>query len=160
MLGHLGFSYIGLIWLIMLMVPNLIWTKHQPKGYSAENESRILLVFERLGEVLVSICALVFRDFNLNGFYERGIWLILSFLCMLFYEYWWFRYFRSQHTLKDFYCSLFGIPLAGALLPVTAFFLLGIYGKVVWMIIFAVILGIGHIGIHFNHAKKIKEDED
>lgn len=30
MLGHFGFSYIGLLFLVMLMVPNLIWTKKQP----------------------------------------------------------------------------------------------------------------------------------
>ena len=28
-----GFSYIGLIFLVLLMVPNIIWTKNQPKGY-------------------------------------------------------------------------------------------------------------------------------
>ena len=26
-----GFSYVGLIFLVMLMVPNLIWTKHEYK---------------------------------------------------------------------------------------------------------------------------------
>ena len=30
---RLGFSYIGLIWLIMLFVPNFIWTKNKPKDY-------------------------------------------------------------------------------------------------------------------------------
>ena len=29
-MGHFGFSYTGLIFLLMLTVPNLIWTKHQP----------------------------------------------------------------------------------------------------------------------------------
>lgn len=29
MLGHFGFSYVGLLFLVMLMVPNLIWTKNQ-----------------------------------------------------------------------------------------------------------------------------------
>ena len=28
-----GFSYVGLIFLLMLMVPNIIWTKNQPKDY-------------------------------------------------------------------------------------------------------------------------------
>ena len=26
-----GFSYVGLVFLIMLMVPNMLWTKHKPK---------------------------------------------------------------------------------------------------------------------------------
>ena len=40
MFGHFGFSYVGFLFLIMLTVPNLIWTKKQPKGYSAENENK------------------------------------------------------------------------------------------------------------------------
>ncbi len=57
--------------------------------------------------------------------------------------------------MADFYSSLLGIPVAGAALPVAAFFLLGIYGKVIWMLIATVILGIGHIGIHLQHKKLI-----
>ncbi len=57
--------------------------------------------------------------------------------------------------MADFYSSLLGIPVAGAALPVAVFFLLGIYGKVIWMLIATVILGIGHIGIHLQHKKLI-----
>lgn len=43
---HFGFSYIGLIWLLMLTVPNLIWTKNKPSGYeeSAAKEKKILFM--------------------------------------------------------------------------------------------------------------------
>ena len=39
---NFGFSYVGLIFLIMLMVPNIIWGKNQPKDYEkyAGNEKR------------------------------------------------------------------------------------------------------------------------
>ena len=30
---RIGFSYVGLIYLIMLMAPNILWTKHKPAGY-------------------------------------------------------------------------------------------------------------------------------
>ena len=30
---HFGFSYVGLAYLVMLMLPNIIWTKNQPKDY-------------------------------------------------------------------------------------------------------------------------------
>ena len=30
---NLGFSYIGLIFLLMLMIPNIIWSKNKPKEY-------------------------------------------------------------------------------------------------------------------------------
>ena len=64
MSGHLGFSYIGLLFMFMLLIPNLIWTKKQPQGYSAENENKILSVLERVGEVLTTCFALLFSDFN------------------------------------------------------------------------------------------------
>lgn len=157
MLGHFGFSYIGLIFLLMLLIPNFIWAKNQPQGYTAENENRILLILERAGEVFTSCCALVFADFNFHRWTSRSWWLIAAFVLMVMYELWWIRYFRSERRLEDFYSNFLGIPLAGATLPVIAFFLLGIYGKVIWMLISAVILGIGHVGIHIQHRNEISE---
>ena len=42
-----GFSYIGLIWLLMLIIPNLIWTKNQPKDYEkyTPNENKVCLLW-------------------------------------------------------------------------------------------------------------------
>ena len=78
---------------------------------------------------------------------------------MMMYEAWWIRYFKSERKLSDFYSSFWGIPVAGATLPVAAFFLLGIYGKVIWMLLGCVVLGIGHIGIHLEHKNEIVQTE-
>ncbi len=67
MLEQLGFSYIGLLFLIMLMIPNLMWTKKKPQEYTAETENRILLLLERIGEAMVGACSLVFSDFNIHS---------------------------------------------------------------------------------------------
>ena len=152
-----GFSYIGLIWLIMLLVPNFIWTKNKPKDYEeyVKNESRVLLIFERVGQFIVTPTVLIFSDFNYKGW---NFWLpvlSLSLLCMVLYELYWVRYFRSEKTMKDFYSSFCGIPVAGATLPVIAFFLLGIYGGNILMLIGALILGVGHIGIHIQHRREV-----
>ena len=151
-----GFSYIGLIFLVLLMVPNIIWTKNQPKGYDTYvvNENKILLTMERIGEVLVSVLALIFADFNIKPWSNRSWWLIAAFGLMVLYEIFWIRYFRSEKTMQDFYSSILGIPVAGATLPVIAFMLLAIYGKNPIMVIAVVILGIGHIGIHLMHKKE------
>lgn len=154
-MGHFGFSYIGLIFLLLLFVPNMLWAKRKPQGYTPEKESRVLLAFERTGEVLTCACTLCFSDFNWHGYSVWVWWLFAAALLMLFYELWWIRYFRSERKLSDFYSSFLGIPVAGAILPVAAFLLLGIYGKVIWMVVSAVILGIGHIGIHLEHRKEI-----
>jgi hypothetical protein len=155
-MGHFGFSYIGLLFLLMLIIPNLVWTRHKPKKYDPQNENKILVAFERLGQVLVTCTALIFSDFNLRPWSTWTLWLIAAVVLMLMYEGWWIRYFKSQRTLADFYSSFCGIPVAGATLPVIAFFLLGIYGKVVWLLISVVILGIGHIGIHLEHSREIQ----
>lgn len=50
------FSYMGLIFLVMLMAPNLLWTKNKLQNYDKYviNKNKILLIMERIGEVLVS----------------------------------------------------------------------------------------------------------
>ena len=48
-----------------------------------------------------------------------------------------------------------GIGFPGATLPVAAFFLLGVYGRNIPMLLSTVILGIGHIGIHLAHANEV-----
>lgn len=154
---ELGFSYTGLIFLVMLMVPNLLWIKNQPKGYEeyAKRESKLLLLFERAGEVLVACLLLIFRDFNVQELSPWLIWLIAAFALMILYEVYWVRYFRSEKTMKDFYSSLMGIPVAGATLPVIACILIAVYGRNPILFAAAIILGIGHIGIHLNHRKEL-----
>ncbi len=115
-------------------------------------------MLERIGEVLVSCFVLIFSDYNINEITLWSLWLLVSFVFMILYEIYWVRYFKSQRLLKDFYSSLFGIPVAGATLPVFAFLLLGIYGKNIFLIISAIVLGIGHIGIHINHYNEIKQE--
>lgn len=154
-----GFSYVGLIFLAMLMVPNLIWSKNQPKDYEkyAANENKLLLGLERTGEVLVSCMALIFRDFNLRAWTGWSWWLVGAFLLMILYEIYWIRYFKSEKTMKDMYSSILGVPVAGATLPVAAFMLLAVYGKNPLMAAAVIILGVGHIGIHLMHRRECNE---
>ena len=154
---NFGFSYVGLVFLIMLMLPNIAWTKNQPKDYEkyVVNENKVLLALERIGEVLVSCAALIFADFNFRPWSSWSWWLVLSFVLMVLYEIYWIRYFRSEKTMEDFYSSILGIPVAGATLPVLAFLSLAVYGKNIILGGAVLILGIGHIGIHLMHKKEI-----
>lgn len=157
---HFGFSYVGLIYLVMLFLPNIIWSKNQPADYEkyAGSENKVLLGFERTGEMLVSALCLIFSDFNIRSIRPWSVVLLISFLLMVLYEIYWIRYFRSEKTMKDMYSSILGIPVAGATLPVLAFGLLSVYGGNLPMLIAVVILGIGHIGIHLAHRKEAEAD--
>ena len=154
---HFGFSYIGFIFLLMLFIPNLFWSKHKPENYDkyVKNENKTLRIFEGAGQVLVTCIVLIFKDFNIKTGSWWIIWLMLSFVFMVLYEIYWIKYFKSKKTMQDFYSSLLGIPVAGASLPVIAFLLLAVYGKSIPLLIAVVILGIGHIGIHINHKKEL-----
>ena len=156
---HFGFSYVGFIYIVMLTLPNIIWAKNKPKDYEkyVVNESKVLGAFERIGEVLVTTIVLIFADFNLRPWTWWSLWLVVSFVLMVLYEIYWVRYFKSEKTMHDQYRQFLCFPVAGASLPVLAFFLLGIYGANYFMLVSVVILGVGHIGIHLKHQKEVEE---
>ena len=158
---HFGFSYVGLIFLVLLFVPNFFWAKNKPKDYEkyAPRENRALLILERTGEVLVSCLVLIFSDFNVQGLSFRLLWLFAAFAHMILYECYWIRYFRSEKTMKDFYSGIFIFPVAGATLPVIAVLLLAVYGKNPFLFAAGFILGAGHIGIHLEHRKQVEDDD-
>ena len=159
-----GLSVSSIVFLLMLLVPNIIWAKKgKPQGYeeASAKENRFLLMPERIGEVSVTAVLLVFGCFDpcirklpegLYFDYRIILWL-LAFGLMILYEIYWIRYFRSSRTLKDMYSSFAGFPCAGASLPVMAALLLGIYSSNALMICASVILGTGHIGIHLMHRR-------
>jgi len=158
-MGHFGFSYIGLIYMLMIQVPNILWAKRKPDGYDPSCENRILLFIERIGQVLCTAAVLLFNDTNPQKWEPWIAWFIASALLMLVYEGFWIRYFRGGCTLRDFYRPCFGVPVPGATLPVVAFLLLGIYGRLIWLIAASAILGVGHIGIHLQHIRKVRESK-
>ena len=154
-----GFSFTGLAFLLLLFLPNFIWTKYKPQDYDryAANENKILLALERIGEASVSALVLIFRNHDPN-FTALSLWLLWyagACLLMLLYEIYWIRYFRSPKRMQDFYSSLLGIPVPGATLPVAAFFLLSIYGKNPFLLAAVTVLGVGHIGIHLCHRREL-----
>lgn len=160
MMGQLGFSYVGALFLLALLLPNLFWTRRRPVDYDPSGENCLLLCLERIGQAMVTCMALVFQDFNWWPWTAWSWWLAGAVLLMGLYEIWWVRYFCSERTMRDFTASLLGIPVAGATLPVLAFFLLGIYGRVVWMLPAVAVLGVGHIGIHLRHRSQSLKRED
>lgn len=131
-------------------------------------ESKFLQLCERIGQVSVVGISLIFTDFN-PIIYVGATWILIpsrlyylafAFMLMVMYECYWIRYFQSERTPKDLYADFLGIPLAGAVLPVLAFAMLAIYGGNLFLLGSAVILGIGHIGIHLEQYKRVLVSEN
>ena len=158
-----GISYIGIIWILALFIPNIIFIKNRPADFDKLGaEDKILGILEKIGQVGITMISPISKNLNPQGFSAWTLLLIASAVCMALYEAWWIGYFRGEHTLEKLYSSFLGIPVAGAVLPVAAFGLLAIFGKSLQLGLFVIPLGIGHIGINNNHKKEIdgiKEDE-
>lgn len=156
----LGFSWMGAVFLLCLLAPNLLWTRYKPRDYDPSGESRLLLAMERTGQIWVTCAALICRSPAFGPRTARSWWLVGAAVLMLLYEFWWFRYFRSRRTMADFTAGLLGIPVAGASLPVAAFFLLGIYRRSPCLLAGTAVLGAGHIGIHLRHRRELGKESD
>ena len=154
---QLGFSPISLLFLAMLFVPNIMWARHLPEGYAeiSKNKSRVLLALERVGEVATSCCAVIFVCPQGLSF-PWVLWLCAAFLLMVLYEIAWARYFADSGKLVDMYAPLGPISIPLASLPVVAFLLLGIWYASPIAVAAAIVLGIGHIGIHLGHARELE----
>lgn len=151
-----GFSIVGVVFLLMLFIPNIKWAKNQPLGYEelSRHEDKTLLGFERVGQVLATCSAVVFVCPQGYSF-PWILWLIAAFVLMILYEIAWARYFREGEKLDGMYQPLGFIPVPIATLPVVALLLLGIWYQSPIAVISAVILGIGHIGIHLRHLREL-----
>ena len=154
---QLGFSIVGAVLLLMLFVPNIKWAKNKPLGYEeiSKHENKTLLMLERIGQVLTTCAAVIFvcpRGFS----FPWLLWLVVAFLLMALYETAWIRYFKNGEKLDGMYQPLGPIPVPIASLPVAAFVLLGIWYQSPIAVISAVILGIGHIGIHLGYLHELQ----
>lgn len=157
MFGEIGFSYVGFIFLCCLFIPNGFYAFHQPIDKTETKENKVLLTFEKAGQALCTVFAVIFSNLNIHAAGWRTAWLLASCVLMVLYLICWARYFSGKHEQRDFFRPFIGIPLPLAVLPVTAIFFLSIYGKVPALSISAVILGIGHIGITWQNWVQIKK---
>jgi hypothetical protein len=117
-------------------------------------ENPLLLALERVGQAGTTIAALVAPASESPGA-PRLTCLGASLLVMLLYEISWLRYFRTDRTAADLYRSLGPVPLPLAVLPVLGFMLLAFYEVHVLLLGAVTVLGVGHVGIHWQHARRL-----
>lgn len=155
--GTLGFSIAGLVFLLIILVPNLLYLKFPPHNKITMKENRVLVVFERIGQVACAICLLIFSDLNIGEPSRWNLWAVAAGLLIFLYLICWYRYFAGEHIVYDLTRPLMGfIPVPLATLPVAALLCLALYAHLIWLFIASIILGIGHIGITWQYWKAVK----
>ena len=155
--GTFGFSYVGLIFCLCLFVPNGFWVKNRPVDGIALKENKTLLWLERIGQAFTTACLLLCADTNIGKGKGSIIWLVVALLLMVLYEVCWVRYFKGGHIMADFYGPFLGICMPLATLPVVAVLALGLYAQSLALLLSAIILGIGHVGIHMQYVQAMEQ---
>lgn len=109
-----------------------------------------------MGQVLTTCTSLIFVCPG-GASFPWVLVLIAAALLMILYEIAWVRYFRDGEKLDGMYQLRGPVPVPIASLPVAAFALLGIWHKSPLAAISAIIIAVGHIGIHLGHLHERKD---
>lgn len=154
---HLGFSWVGVLFLCALFVPNALWARNPPPGYAelSASENRALGVLERIGQACTCVCAVICA--SPAGFsWPWVLWLVGALVLMTAYERAWIRYFRKGRTLQLMEAPIGFVPVPLATLPVAAFLILAAWCQSWVFAASVVVLGVGHIGIHVQHLRELE----
>ncbi|MGN0157062.1 MAG: hypothetical protein ACI39N_07415 [Lachnospiraceae bacterium] len=152
--GNLGFGWLntfGLILIILLMIPNIIYAiKVKDKGEPCPN--KVMVILEQIGR-FASMFLMIFNigiaEFGFSSVSAFFIYNIGNVILMIFYWTFWILYFADRKR----YTSI-GL----AVIPTLMFLLCGLTMRHILLIISAIIFGIGHIYITYQ-AGKVQEQK-
>lgn len=149
----MGFSFMGTLIAITILVPNLLLIKFPPKN-APDNSKDIKIIFtilERIGQV-ACIFLLIISKRNFNNL-SMNVYALLMSLCILIYYYLWIRYLIKDQNYRLLWEPLIFIPIPMAVFPVCAFAFAALLGKSVWLGIAVIFLAIGHLVNSWNSYK-------
>ncbi|MFC3746126.1 hypothetical protein [Paenibacillus sp. GCM10012306] len=129
---------------LLILLPSLLFFKLEPRNMPSEKNKKLLYtVAEGVGRVGVIVVPLFFA-IHLQETYEI-ISLVGMVLALLLYYFGWGRYFRNGREYKLLYSPMLGVPVPLAISPIVYFLCASVVLHSVYMLIFSVILAVGHI---------------
>lgn len=148
--GQIGWSWIniwGFILVVLMLLPNILYA-FRFRGQENKVTNKWIILVEQIGRY-ASMFLMVFN----MGIAEFGFQSVVAFLVygignlLLLVTYWiiWILYFKEQKLWKS---------MALAILPTCMFLLSGITLRHVFLVVSAVVFGIGHIYITYQNAKE------
>lgn len=149
----------GIITLLVLL-PNLLAVFFPPSTRLADdpqpNRSRlqIMTVIERVGQAGSFVIPFFYRVTLTSSI--QAIALVIMVGALALYYAGWVRYLVQGRAEVLFYRSLLGIPLPMAIMPVIYFLAASALLGSVWLLLAAVLLGVGHIAVTWLQSRRIK----
>ena len=147
--GRLGGGWInifGLCIVIAILIPNIIYAI---KFRGAENKcnNKIMNILEQIGRygcMILLVLNIGKEEFSFFAVMAFLVYLIGNAVLLLVYWIVWLLYFIRQSRWKS---------MVLAIVPTVIFLLSGITLQHIWLIIAAVIFGIGHIYVTWHNTK-------
>lgn len=141
--GKLGwgpFSIFGLIDVILILIPNIIYALTKGKNKKNKCDNRLMNILEQIGRY----ACMFFMIFNIFGsefgFADLGLFIIYAFgmPAIIIFAYWvlWIVYFVKERYWEQ---------IALAIIPTLVFLLCGCLLQHYLLIVAAIIFGIAHI---------------
>lgn len=140
----LGFSWIGLIVFLLLMLINIVYVILPPKNAptTQQETNKILEIIEQSTRILYML-AIVFLvckekvDFT-------SIWMFVGLMFLTLYYIVWFRYFLGGRDIELLGKAFLFVPMPLAVFPVIYFICSAIWLNNYIAVLFMIIFGIAH----------------
>lgn len=148
---------IGGIITLLALLPNLLvvffppTTKLTDDPQPNDTRLRIMTVVERIGQV-GSFVIPFFYHLTLASVMDAVALAIMIGALALYYA-GWIRYLAPGRIEELLYRSLLGIPLPMAVMPVIYFLSASVLLGSIWLMLAAVMLGVGHISVAWLHSR-------
>lgn len=146
----------GIITLLVLL-PNLLVVIFPPviplanKLPVTDPLLRLMTIIERSGQVGCFVLPFLYH-LDIQNSIDILLLLMMITVLMLYYA-GWLRYLLNGRAEVLFYRSMLGIPLPMAVMPVIYFLLAAAWLNSIWLMISAIVLGIGHITVTWKNSR-------
>lgn len=151
----MGFHFISVVFLSVILLPNLLFYVFKPKDIpTIKKEPIVLTIIENIGRITSFIIPLIYgkqisnQDFN----YLTIIMLIF----ILVYYICWVRYFIKGRKFSLLFNPLWHIPIPMAIFPLLYFLFMSIWIQSLILGIAVVIFAIGHLSISWITYKQLQ----
>lgn len=149
----MGFSYIGLIVVCVILLPNLLFMAFPPQNVplGLKGGNILLTVMERAGQVGFIIIPIISYSY-FSGIAFNIFTGIMIFSAIMYYGLW-IRYFVRGREFYLLFKPLGVIPVPMAVFPIIYMLFSAIWLRHMWLGAAAVIFAVGH---YFNSRKSYK----
>lgn len=146
----------SLIITILVLIPNIFFSLKKPvnKPSNLPKEPLLLTIIENIGRYGVFIIPL-FYEIDASGVLEKVAIAAMASMLLIYYACW-MRYFRSGSDFKWMFLPFMKIPIPLAISPVLYFMLSSMILHSFPMLIFSLLLAVGHLPISWQQYKHIK----